>query len=91
MNFLRRCPSCGKRFAVVVESKTLIDAEAGTQKIVRNATPRATSRLGGYSSPVLVVITTEEVPIETETFEIGYDCKHCGHRWKEQMTTVEKR
>lgn len=33
---------------------------------------------------------TVEIPIERDTFEVTYECKHCHHQWKETLVVVKK-
>jgi len=86
--FLRRCPSCGRRFQARIKGKKLVDAEQDTERLVLDflvggmGNPRA-------ASPVTAT-TVEELPIERETFDISYECKHCHHRWTEEVTVTER-
>ena len=93
MEFLRRCPSCGKRFAVRVDSKVLVDRALGSEKIVHNIVTGMVGGFGrGYSMGNFptIIATTEDVPIERDTFDIFYECKHCHHQWSEKLTVVRK-
>ncbi|HEV2227262.1 MAG TPA: hypothetical protein VGR56_10730 [Nitrososphaerales archaeon] len=88
MEFLKRCPNCGKRFVVKVDREVLVDKEEDTVKMVHDlAMPRAVAG-GGSFMPVAAV--TFEVPIERDTFEVSYECKHCQHQWKETLVVVKK-
>ncbi|HLQ06292.1 MAG TPA: hypothetical protein VK126_00890 [Nitrososphaerales archaeon] len=88
MEFFRRCPNCGRRFVVKVDKEVLVDSERDTIKQIHDlAMPRATMG-GGAMMPVAAV--TIEVPIERDTFEVTYECKHCHHQWKETLVVVKK-
>jgi hypothetical protein len=85
LEFLRRCPACGRRFSVRVERKVLVEREADTERILHNV---AIVRVRGGLIPAEAV--AEEVPIERDTFEISYECKHCHHEWSEKVPVVKK-
>lgn len=88
MEFLRRCPSCGRRFTVKVERKEIVEREEDTMRIVHNVVvPRIGYRGGGV---VPVAAVAEEVPIERDTFKISYECKSCHHEWSEMVPVVKK-
>jgi DNA-directed RNA polymerase subunit RPC12/RpoP len=89
--FLRQCPSCGRRFVVRQESKKLVDVQTETERIVHSfgASP-VSSGGGGNVAPPADVTTEEEVPIEVETFEVTYKCRHCNNEWTETLTDVGK-
>jgi DNA-directed RNA polymerase subunit RPC12/RpoP len=87
MEFLRRCPSCGRRFSIRVERRVLVDKENDTTRIVHDIIIPRTSRGGGFIAAAAVA---EEVPIERDTFEVSYECKRCGHEWSEKLVVVKK-
>ena len=73
-----------------VKTKKLVDAERETERIVHDI---AVGGLGApsalVSSPVVANIV-EEVPVERETFDVAYECRHCHHKWTETVTVVER-
>ncbi len=73
---------------VKVDKEVLVDKEEDTVKMVHDiAMPRAIAG-GGSFMPVAAV--TIEIPIERDTFEVSYECKHCHHQWKETLVVVKK-
>lgn len=91
--FLKRCPSCGKRFEVEhtgesVEKKSEIVTE---EKLISPSTLMAENPM----TPLLN--TPESVPpsvmvaelIEEDEYTETYKCKHCGHVWTEKHEEVE--
>ena len=86
--FLRRCPSCGHRFVVRLQSKKLVDTEQGTEHIAHDVVILAG---GGRDSRVIPAgVTYEDVPIEREEFDVTFECHHCHHRWTETVFKAEK-
>lgn len=88
MEFLKRCPNCGKRFVVKVDREVLVDKEEDTVKMIHDLGMPRTTMGGGALMPVAAV--TIEIPIERDTFEVTYECKHCHHQWKETLVVVKK-
>lgn len=89
--FLRECPSCGRRFVLRVLSKNLVDRQSGTERIVHDIVSVAPDGPGGahlYAPPNAA--TVEEVPIQRETFDVALECRHCHHKWTEVVNTVER-
>jgi transcription elongation factor Elf1 len=86
---MRRCPACGHRFVVRLQSKKLVNAEEGTERIAHDVVVLAE---GGRDARVLPAgVTYQDVPIERETFEVTYECHHCHHRWSESVVKTEKK
>ncbi|MDE1853705.1 MAG: hypothetical protein KGI38_08165 [Thaumarchaeota archaeon] len=86
--FLRRCPACGRRFTVRLQSKKLVDTEEHTERITHDIVILAR---GGRDSRVIPAgATFEDVPIEVEKFDVTFECKSCHHKWTESVTKVEK-
>jgi hypothetical protein len=70
-----------------VDKEVLVDREEDTVKQTHDLVmPRVT--MGGAMMPVAAI--TIEVPIERDTFEVTYECKHCHHQWKETLVVVKK-
>jgi hypothetical protein len=70
-----------------VDKEVLVDKEEDTIKQTRDLVmPRVT--MGGGMMPVAAV--TFDIPIERDTFEVTYECKHCHHQWKETLVVVKK-
>jgi DNA-directed RNA polymerase subunit RPC12/RpoP len=88
LEFFRRCPNCGKRFVVKVDKEVLVGSENDTVKEIRDFAMPRTTMGGGAMMPVGAV--TVEIPIERDTFEVTYECKHCHHQWKETLVVVKK-
>jgi C4-type Zn-finger protein len=89
--FLKKCPSCGKRFEVTRTSESV-------QKKVRMASaeessfssPMSEGMVEGGVYPVGEAEKTMnsptievEVPVEEDIYTETYTCKHCGHVWSE--------
>ena len=86
--FLRRCPACGRRFVVRLQTKRLVGSEQDTEHIAHDVVVLAR---GGRDSRVIPAgATFEDVPIERETFEVTFECHRCHHKWTETVTKVEK-
>jgi DNA-directed RNA polymerase subunit RPC12/RpoP len=83
MDFLRKCPQCGRRFHVKLVDKKL--AKVLDRRIVR-APPQTVKTPGSPLGPMRVVGKGEPVIIDTEEFLYVYRCKHCGHEWSEAHT-----
>ncbi len=86
MEFLRRCPSCGRRFSVKLERKELVEREHDTIRVLHDAVTYPT-RLGGV---VPVAALAEEVPIGRDIIKVTYDCRRCHHQWSEKVPVVKK-
>ncbi len=86
--FLRRCPACGRRFTVRLQSKRLVDAEQDTERIAHDVVVLA--RSGRDSRVIPAGVTYEDVPIEREKFDVTFECHHCHHKWTETVYKVEK-
>jgi hypothetical protein len=88
MEFFRRCPNCGRRFVVKVDKEVLVDREEDTIKQTHDLVmPRST--MGGRAMMPVAAVTLD-IPIERDTFEVTYECKHCHHQWKETLVVVKK-
>ena len=85
---MRRCPACGRRFVVRLQSKKLVDIEQGTERIVHNVVVRSNDPKRPTVYPAGV--TYEDVPIEREKFDVTFECHHCHHKWTETVFKVEK-
>ena len=82
------CPSCGHRFVVSLQSKKLVDAEQGTERITHNVVVRSNDP---YHPAIYGAgATYEDVPIEREQFEVTFESHHCHHRWTETVFKTEK-
>jgi predicted nucleic acid-binding Zn-ribbon protein len=86
--FLRRCPACGRRFFVRLQSKKLADVEQGTERIAHDVVVVARGPMDSRVIPAGV--TYEDVPIEREEFDVTFECHHCRHRWTETVTKSER-
>jgi len=87
--FLRRCPACGRRFTVRLQTKKLTDVEHDTERIAHDVVVLAR---GGRDSRVIPAsVTYEDVPIEREEFDVTFECHRCHHAWTEKVTKVQKR
>ena len=86
---LRRCPSCGRRFTVRLQSRTLKDVQRDIERVMHDVVVVARSGRDARVIPVDVVF--EDVPIEREFFDVVYECRNCRRRWTETLTKVEKR
>lgn len=86
--FLRRCPACGRRFTVKLQTKKLVDTERGTERIAHDVVVRSMDPRNPKVYPAGV--TYEDVPIEREKFEVTFECHNCGHRWTETVFKVER-
>jgi len=86
--FLQRCPACGNRFTVRLQSKKLVDAEKDTEHLTHDVVVLA--RSGRDSRVIPAGVTYEDVPIEREKFEVTFECHHCHHKWTETVYKVEK-
>ncbi|MDV3277803.1 MAG: hypothetical protein LYZ69_04965 [Nitrososphaerales archaeon] len=92
MDFMRKCPSCGRRLIVRHTSKKLIGSERDAERILHDI---VVVNRGGMTSSGSVwasanAMTVEEVPIEREEFEVSYECRHCHHKWSETFTKVSR-
>ena len=83
--FLLRCPACGRRFVVRLQSKKLVNLEEGTEKITHNITVKDPYGRGFIPG----VVYTEDVPTFVESFNVAYECHNCHHKWTEAVTNVE--
>jgi predicted RNA-binding Zn-ribbon protein involved in translation (DUF1610 family) len=89
MSFLKRCPSCGKHFEVRHTAETLDDSQAGT--ITKTSATRARYSGFGVMDPYTnVTVETTEVPVEHDTYEEAYTCKHCGYSWTEKKKVTRR-
>ncbi|QQG49457.1 MAG: hypothetical protein HY247_03930 [archaeon] len=82
---MRRCPSCGRHFSVELTSKKVLSVEDDTERVMHDIIVRAPR--GQVLGPI---VTYEDVPIERESIEIGYECRHCHHQWKETIIKIQK-
>ncbi len=85
---MRKCPGCGHRFAVRLQSKKLVDTEHDTERMMHDVVVLA--RSGRDSRVIPAGVTFEDVPIEREKFDVTFECHHCHHRWTETVFKVEK-
>ncbi len=85
---MRRCPACGRRFVVRLQSRKLVDAKQGTEGIVHDVVVRSNDPRHPTVFPAGV--TYEDVPIEREKFDVTFECHHCHHKWTETVFKVEK-
>ena len=73
-----------------VDREVLVHSEEDSVKMVRDlAMPMPRITMGGGSF-MPVAVQTIEIPIERDTFEVSYECKHCHHQWKETLVVVKK-
>ncbi len=85
---MRRCPACGHRFTVRLQSKKLVDTEQGNERMMHDVVVLAR---GGRDSRVIPAgVTYEDVPVEREKFEVTFECHRCHHRWTETVFKVDK-
>ena len=86
--FLRRRPSCGRRFVVRLQSKKLVGLERHTERVVHDV---GVASLDSKNPRVIPAgVTLEEVPIERESFDVTFECRNCHHKWTETVTKVQK-
>jgi transcription elongation factor Elf1 len=85
--FLARCPACGHRFTVKVKGKKLLDTEQRTERLIHDV---VVNSLGEDEHVVPAGVRVEEIPTETKTFEVTFECHRCHHEWSVKVTTVEK-
>jgi hypothetical protein len=89
---LRKCPSCGRRFVLKIDSKKLVDVQHSTERLIRDFSTYPFSRQqSGAVQGWVDVKTTEDVPIELDEYEVTYDCRHCHHTWTEKLTEALNR
>jgi hypothetical protein len=73
---------------VRIKSKKLVGVDQDTERVVHNVL------VGGLATPTAAspvsAATVEEIPIDRETFDISYECKHCHHKWTEEVTVTEE-
>ncbi len=89
--FFRHCPSCGRRFEIRLVTKE----EVGSETIKEGVRDEmGSAALGEEETAIGAVDVTpgsirtvlrEERPnlVDIERFQYTYECKHCGHEWKE--------
>ena len=85
--FLRRCPGCGRRLVVRLQSKRLADRETGKELMAHDVVVMHYAKESHF---IPAGVTYEEVPIEKEKFDVTFECHHCHHRWMETVFKVEK-
>ncbi len=89
MDLLKKCPNCGKHFSVEKKGKELVETEHHMEHIDLDLATRTSGLMHDNSiqhpppNPI-----SEEIPIETETFETSYECSHCHYRWTEKSVDV---
>ncbi|MDA4137305.1 MAG: hypothetical protein OK449_09965 [Thaumarchaeota archaeon] len=89
--FLKKCPSCGKRYEVTHTSE-FVEKKVGmgsaeessfsspmSEGVVEGGVYPITEAEKVSNSPIVEV----EVPVEQDTYTETYTCKHCGHVWSE--------
>lgn len=71
------------------KGKKLVETEHHTERVVLE---KAAERAGLVADASLRTpnpdIIEDEVPVETETFEVSYECAHCHYKWKEESVEV---
>jgi hypothetical protein len=90
MDFLKRCPKCGRRFGVVRTGRRLEGAEQETEASRQDEVvvgPDA-PRLSGASLSEESV-ADEERTVERDTFVVSFHCKKCGQSWTEAVTEMK--
>ncbi len=91
MELFRKCPSCGRRFAVKLRKEELVSEEiAESDRVV--TTPAGLGRVtrGGVGMETDTAIqTTVHTSVERDTIRFEYECGKCGHKWEE--TRIESR
>jgi len=90
MQFLRKCPACGRRFRLKATSRRLVDTQSDVERIVRAVAVLPPTSLGMMGMPQIYAEAVQEVPVERETFDVACECGHCGNRWTETLTEVGK-
>ena len=72
-----------------LEGKKLVSTEAGSEQVVNRVT--VVPILGGSGSRTVPVgVEHGNIPIEREAFDVGYECRNCGHKWTESISQVEE-
>ncbi len=86
MPFLKRCPSCGRRFGVSVESRKLLDIQRETEETPSTVlVPTGRGMNVGTGNPVTRSV---RVGIERDNYETQYKCRKCGNSWSKKSTVV---
>ncbi len=86
MPFLKRCPSCGRRFGVSVESRKPLETQLETEETTSAVlVPTGRGMNVGTGNPVTRSV---RVGIERKNYETQYKCRKCGHSWSEKSTLV---
>jgi transposase-like protein len=89
MDLLKKCPNCGKHFSVEKKGKELVATEHHMEHIDLDLATRTSGLMHDNSiqhpppNPI-----SEEIPVETETFETSYECSHCHYKWTEKSVDV---
>ncbi len=84
MDFLRKCPSCGRRFGVRLLGKKLVDEQSETETETMDILIPA-KRGGGPTTSI-----PERITYTTDKFELSYQCSKCGHAWTEKSMKVKR-
>lgn len=88
MNFLRKCPSCGRRFGVKLLGKKLVDEQSETETEGMNITVAPHPIQGGQVSSTMNL--DERITYTTDRFELSLRCSKCGHAWTERSMKVKR-
>ena len=90
MDLLKKCPNCGKHFSVEKKGKKeLVSTEHHMEHVDLDLASRTEGLMHDTSlqHPPPNQLS-EEVAIETETFETSYECEHCHYKWTEKSVDV---
>jgi transposase-like protein len=89
MDILKKCPNCGRHFSVERRGKELVGTEHHTEHVELDRATRIDGMVadGSIQHPPVTPVS-EEIPVETETFETTFECVHCHHTWTEKSTKV---
>ena len=86
--FFRHCPSCGRRFEIILESAKEVEtvsSDRSTQKPkLRIGLKPGT--IGEFRRRGILVLTYEKTNRfeENKRVKLTFKCGHCGHEWSER-------
>jgi phage terminase large subunit GpA-like protein len=98
--FFRHCPSCGRRFEIRLESKSLVSESTASGEEESPQPTAMQDQVAPGPGPILSSGSTSLYPsgyavlneskqptiIDTKEFRYAYRCHHCGHMWSELQT-----
>ncbi|MGD0319757.1 MAG: hypothetical protein ABSB56_08680 [Nitrososphaerales archaeon] len=78
--FLRICPSCGKRFHVKLVGEKLVGVDIGERT---TETLGMAYRVGGIAN-------SSQSTVEDDAYRYSYKCSGCGHEWSEKSNKTHE-